>query len=285
NMAFGLKLRKFPKAEIDERVRSAAEILGISPLLDRKPKALSGGQRQRVALGRAIVREPSAFLFDEPLSNLDAKLRVVTRTELKKLHQRLKTTTVYVTHDQEEAMTLGDRIVVMSAGRGTGVVEQVDTPLNVYRFPKNRFVAAFLGLPPMNLVDGTLVEENGFWFDDGEGLRVRMEDRYRDKIAPHSGKPVALGFRPSAMSEWGEGTYLPPDGVENANRIDVVPRVIEPLGDTIDVSCECGSATHLVARLAARHDFPVNETVPLSLDMAHVHLFAPGDFGENLLHH
>ena len=285
NMAFGLTLRKMPKDEIDQRVNEAARQLGLEDLLDRKPKQLSGGQRQRVALGRAIVREPAVFLFDEPLSNLDAKLRVVTRTELKKLHQRLKTTTVYVTHDQEEAMTLGARIVVMSAGRGTGVVEQVDTPLNVYRFPKNRFVAAFLGLPPMNLVDGTLVEENGFWFDDGEGLRVRMEDRYRDKIASYSCKPVALGFRPSAMSEWGEGTFLPPDGVENANRIDVVPRVIEPLGDTIDVSCECGSAKHLVARLAARHDFPVDETVPLSLDMAHVHLFAAGDFGENLLHH
>ncbi|GAB4516809.1 MAG: sn-glycerol-3-phosphate ABC transporter ATP-binding protein UgpC [Phycisphaerales bacterium] len=284
NMAFGLTLRKMPKAEIDQRVSEAARQLGLEDLLDRKPKQLSGGQRQRVALGRAIVREPAVFLFDEPLSNLDAKLRVVTRTELKKLHQRLKTTTIYVTHDQEEAMTLGDRIVVMSAGRGTGVVEQVDTPLNVYRHPKNRFVAAFLGLPPMNIVDGKLHEENGLWFDDGQGLRVRMEDRYRDRLLSYVGGDVALGFRPSAMSEWGEGTYLPPDGVENANRITVVPRVIEPLGDSIDVSCDCGSATNVVARLAARADFPINEEVQLSLDMAHVHLFAPGDFGENLIH-
>ncbi len=285
NMGFGLALRKMPKQEIDQRVEEAARQLGITDMLERKPKQLSGGQRQRVALGRAIVREPSVFLFDEPLSNLDAKLRVTTRTELKKLHQRLKTTTIYVTHDQEEAMTLGDRIVVMSAGRGVGKVEQVDTPLNVYRHPKNRFVAGFLGLPPMNIVDGKLAEsDNGLWFDDEQGLRVRMEDRYRDQLISRVGGPVAIGFRPSAMSEWGEGTYLPPDGVQNANRITVVPRVIEPLGDSIDVSCECGSAKNIVARLAARADFPTNQEVHLSLDMAHVHLFAPGEFGENLIH-
>lgn len=182
-------------------------------------------------------------------------------------------------------MTLGDRIVVMSAGRGVGAVEQVDTPLNVYRFPRNRFVAAFLGLPPMNLVDGTLRDEgNGLWFDDDQGLRMRMEDRYRDRLGAWADKHVALGFRPAAMSEWGEGTYLPPDGVEHANRIVVTPRIIETLGDSIDVSFDCGSAKGLIARLAARADFPVDEEVPLSVDMAHVHLFAPGDFGENLLH-
>jgi multiple sugar transport system ATP-binding protein len=157
NMAFGLRLRRFPKAEIDRRVREAAKILGIEELMDRKPRALSGGQRQRVAVGRAIVRQPQAFLFDEPLSNLDAKLRVEMRAELKRLHHRLKTTVIYVTHDQAEAMTLGDRVVVMNAGR----VQQVAPPLVVYDFPVNRFVAGFLGTPAMNFIPGRLVAQDG----------------------------------------------------------------------------------------------------------------------------
>ncbi|MEK6702663.1 MAG: sn-glycerol-3-phosphate ABC transporter ATP-binding protein UgpC, partial [Planctomycetota bacterium] len=157
NMAFALKLRGVPKAEIDRRVMDAARTLGLEQLLDRKPKALSGGQRQRVAVGRAIVREPKAFLFDEPLSNLDAKLRVTTRAELKALHLRLKTTTIYVTHDQEEAMTLGDRIVVMS----NGLIQQSGPPLEVYQKPANRFVAAFVGMPPMNFFDGVLEQPGG----------------------------------------------------------------------------------------------------------------------------
>ncbi|MCK4625513.1 MAG: sn-glycerol-3-phosphate ABC transporter ATP-binding protein UgpC, partial [Phycisphaerae bacterium] len=165
NMAFGLKLRKFPKEEIKQRVAHAAKILGISELLDRKPKALSGGQRQRVALGRAIVREPQAFLFDEPLSNLDAKLRVETRAELKSLHRRLHTTTIYVTHDQEEAMTLGDRIVVMFEG----VIQQCAAPLEVYDHPVNRFVAGFVGTPPMNFLEGKLTGSNGSVWWEGAG--------------------------------------------------------------------------------------------------------------------
>ncbi len=164
NMAFALKLRNYSKDEIDTRVREAARILNIEPLLDRKPKALSGGQRQRVAVGRAIVRQPKAFLFDEPLSNLDAKLRVEMRAELKRLHQRLKTTTIYVTHDQEEAMTLGDRIVVMK----DGFVQQCGSPLEIYERPVNRFVAGFVGTPPMNFLKGRLVAENGgIVFDEG----------------------------------------------------------------------------------------------------------------------
>src|SRR5271168_1986638 len=164
NMAFGLKLRKMPKSQIHERVMQAAKILDIEHLLERKPKALSGGQRQRVAVGRAIVREPAAFLFDEPLSNLDAKLRVTTRAELKRLHQRLKTTTIYVTHDQEEAMTLGDRIVVMR----DGLIQQSDTPLNTYSRPLNRFVAGFIGMPPMNFFDGAIRAKNGqMVFEEG----------------------------------------------------------------------------------------------------------------------
>src|SRR2546429_1524628 len=166
NMAFGLKLRRMPKQQIHQRVMEAAKILDIEHLLDRKPKQLSGGQRQRVAVGRAIVREPAAFLFDEPLSNLDAKLRVTTRAELKRLHQRLKTTTIYVTHDQEEAMTLGDRIVVMK----DGLIQQSDTPLNTYNQPRNRFVAGFIGMPPMNFFDGRLSRsQDGLVFVEGGG--------------------------------------------------------------------------------------------------------------------
>src|SRR5438477_2674966 len=172
NMAFGLKLRGMPKAQINERVMQAAKILDIEHLLERKPKALSGGQRQRVAVGRAIVREPAAFLFDEPLSNLDAKLRVTTRAELKRLHHRLRTTTIYVTHDQEEAMTLGDRIVVMK----DGVIQQADTPLQTYTHPNNRFVAGFIGMPPMNFFDGALrVIDGQLVFEEGRLVNTRAE--------------------------------------------------------------------------------------------------------------
>src|SRR5438874_9057557 len=173
NMAFGLKLRRMPKAQIQQRVMEAAKILDIEHLLERKPKALSGGQRQRVAVGRAIVREPAAFLFDEPLSNLDAKLRVTTRAELKRLHHRLKTTTIYVTHDQEEAMTLGDRIVVMK----DGVIQQADTRLKTYSYPVNRFVAGFIGMPPMNFFDGHIAVTDGrMMFEEGALKNARAAE-------------------------------------------------------------------------------------------------------------
>ena len=176
NMAFGLKLRKFPRAEIDRRVKEAAKILGIENLLDRKPKALSGGQRQRVALGRAIVREPKVFLMDEPLSNLDAKLRVQMRAELSKLQNRLQTTTIYVTHDQVEAMTMGDRMVVMK----DGIIQQVGKPLEVYDHPVNVFVAGFIGTPPMNFLDGVLKEENDQLYVDFDVFRVNVpEGRFK----------------------------------------------------------------------------------------------------------
>jgi multiple sugar transport system ATP-binding protein len=280
NMAFGLMLRKLPREEIRRRVDDAAGMLGIRDLLERKPKQLSGGQRQRVALGRAIVREPKVFLFDEPLSNLDAKLRVVTRTEIKKLHQRIKTTTIYVTHDQEEAMTLGDRIVVMSSGRGVGRIEQVDSPLNVYRRPRNRFVGAFLGRTPMNFVAGRLEErDGGIWFVHEPDLRVRMLDEHRGRIASWVGREVTMGFRPSAMSEEPTGKFA---GQGNTMALRTV--LVEPLGKNIDVSCRSSSGVDLIARIDARDDFPVGETVTFHLDMDHVHLFEPGEFGENLLH-
>ena len=195
NMAFGLKLRKFPKAEIKKRVQDAAAILGIEELLERKPKALSGGQRQRVAVGRAIVRQPKVFLFDEPLSNLDAKMRVQMRTEITKLHQRLQATMVYVTHDQVEAMTMGDRIVVMNKG----VVQQNDTPLTLYNAPVNLFVAGFLGSPPMNILHGTLKQErDALVFNEMEGgtIQVRLAVADRPGAREFVGKPMLLGIRP-----------------------------------------------------------------------------------------
>src|SRR5437870_12889585 len=222
NMSFGLRLKKFPKAEIKERVQGAARILDITELLDRRPKQLSGGQRQRVAMGRAIVRNPKVFLFDEPLSNLDAKLRVQMRTEIKRVHQKVRTTTVYVTHDQVEAMTLADRVVVMN--RGT--IEQIGTPLDLYHAPVTRFVAGFIGSPAMNFIPCRLEEANG-------ALQVRLGDqialpvpetrgaRYR----PHVGRErLTLGLRPEHLTD------VKPNGGAHVGRIDAVIEVAEPVG-------------------------------------------------------
>jgi multiple sugar transport system ATP-binding protein len=192
NMAFGLKMRKFDAADIDKRVKHAAGILGIENLLDRKPRQLSGGQRQRVALGRAIVRDPKVFLFDEPLSNLDAKLRVQMRVELKKLHERLGTTAIYVTHDQVEAMTLGDRVVVMK----DGVVQQMGEPLELYNTPANRFVAGFIGSPAMNFADVTLAQSGGKLWAEAPGLRIALPEPIARRANGHSGNKATLGVRP-----------------------------------------------------------------------------------------
>ncbi|MBI4659320.1 MAG: sn-glycerol-3-phosphate ABC transporter ATP-binding protein UgpC, partial [Verrucomicrobia bacterium] len=193
NMAFGLKLRKFPRAEIDARVREAATMLGLTDYLERRPKALSGGQRQRVAVGRAIVRKPKVFLFDEPLSNLDAKLRVQMRTEISKLHSRLGATMIYVTHDQVEAMTMGDRIVVMK----DGLIQQIDTPLHLYNHPANRFVAGFIGSPSMNFMEGRLSADGngGLIFDEGS-VRLQISKKYDRYLHDHIGKEVVFGIRP-----------------------------------------------------------------------------------------
>src|SRR6186997_43800 len=195
NMAFGLKMRKFERAEIKKRVQEAAEILGIGDLLKRKPRQLSGGQRQRVALGRAIVRHPRVFLFDEPLSNLDAKLRVQMRVELRKLHQRLGTTAVYVTHDQVEAMTLGDRVVVMK----DGIVLQVGEPLELYNQPANKFVAGFIGSPAMNFAAVTVTEANGSLIAENSGLRITLPDETAQRLRGHIGREVTLGVRPEDL--------------------------------------------------------------------------------------
>lgn len=196
NMSFGLKLKKTPKDEIDRRVREAAEKLEITELLDRKPKEMSGGQRQRVALGRAIVRNPDVFLFDEPLSNLDAKLRVSMRLRITQFHKELKTTMIYVTHDQVEAMTMGDRITVMRSGR----IMQVDTPLNLYHYPANKFVAGFIGSPTMNLVDGELKEENGKIYFSLDGTLIEILGKKANKLKSHVGKRVTFGIRPENIA-------------------------------------------------------------------------------------
>ncbi len=200
-MAFGLQIRKLPKAEIDARVEEAADILGLGDLLDRKPKELSGGQRQRVAVGRAIVRKPKLFLFDEPLSNLDAKLRVEMRAEISKLHRRLGATIIYVTHDQVEAMTMADRIVVMNKG----VLQQSGAPMEVYEQPVNLFVAGFIGSPAMNFVDATVVAADGSLFIDAGSFRVRAPESFAPRLQPHAGRKVVFGVRPEDIAARGAG--------------------------------------------------------------------------------
>ncbi len=273
NLAFALKMRKVPKAEIDRRVRDAAKVLGIGDLLHRKPKALSGGQRQRVAVGRAIVREPKAFLFDEPLSNLDAKLRVEMRAELKRLHSALKTTTIYVTHDQEEAMTLGDRIVVME----NGLVQQCGAPLEVYDRPVNHFVAGFVGTPPMNFLDGQLVGENGNVFFDEGSFRIRLRDFQARSVAEWVGKEVVLGVRPEAMGTTPAGRFA---GADNAMGVQI--SVVEPLGEKIDLYVATPRTSGLVARVDAASDLTGGQDVQLHLDLNKIHVFAPGANGANL---
>jgi multiple sugar transport system ATP-binding protein len=274
NMAFALKMRKVPKADIERRVSETARILGLQDLLDRKPRELSGGQRQRVAVGRAIVREPKAFLFDEPLSNLDAKLRVTTRAELKALHQRLKTTTVYVTHDQEEAMTLGDRIVVMSGGR----IQQEGPPLDVYRRPANHFVASFIGTPPMNFVSGRLADTGGrlsFTEIGPSAASIALDSETSTKLRPHLDRPVVMGVRP-------QGLRLS-EGPASSSGLDLTIRVVEPLGDALDLSCQTASGIPLVARVPARRMIHPGGPHRFDVDLSHAHFFEPGDLGKSLL--
>ena len=274
NMAFGLKLRKFQKAEIDKRVNNAADVLGIRQLLDRKPKQLSGGQRQRVAVGRAIVRDPACFLFDEPLSNLDAKLRVEMRAELKRLHRRLNTTTIYVTHDQEEAMTLGHRVVVMS----DGLIQQADAPLNIYNGPVNRFVAGFLGTPPMNFIDGQLVGRDGGVFFEAKGdVSVRLEGQKAELAAGHVGQPVVFGVRP-------EGLFFKANEHANneAQTMEFHVDVVEPLGDTIDVYLSApASEKRAVARVKAQK-IEEQTKYRMFIDMNKCHFFETGEYGVNI---
>jgi multiple sugar transport system ATP-binding protein len=263
NMAFGLKLRKFPRAEIDLRVREAAEILDITHLLERKPKALSGGQRQRVAVGRAIVRKPKAFLFDEPLSNLDAKMRVQMRMEINKLHTRLQSTMIYVTHDQVEAMTMGDRIVVMKDGE----VQQVAAPLEIYNRPANRFVAGFIGSPPMNFLPVTVRSHGDFLHVVADGVDLRVDPIHEGALRGRVGQPVVLGIRPEDMSDplFAGG---PGAGQTLAARVEVV----EPMG--AEVYLHVTAAGHpLVARVGPSLVADVNQALSLNITMHKAHFF------------
>jgi len=268
NMAFGLKLRKFNRAEIDRRVREAAEMLGLELLLARKPKALSGGQRQRVAVGRAIVRKPKVFLFDEPLSNLDAKMRVSTRTEIAKLHSRLGATMIYVTHDQVEAMTMGDRICVMKDGR----IMQVDAPLALYDLPQNVFTAGFIGSPPMNFIPGAIFRANGRLHfkaenDRGNGFSFPLDARLTDQIRPYGDLTVVFGFRPEDIDE-----DLAETADESHPLFEATVDVVEPMGSESLLYLRTG--THeFIARVRPNFRYATGQSVRLALDLAKVQLF------------
>ena len=287
NMAFGLKLRKVPKAEIDEKVKEAARILGLETYLTRKPKALSGGQRQRVALGRAIVRDPKVFLLDEPLSNLDAKLRAQMRTEITKLHHRLATTFIYVTHDQVEAMTMGTRIVVMK----DGLIQQVDAPQILYDYPANLFVAGFIGTPQMNFFDAVLTSDaNGKVFVEFEGNKVALPKAKSDKLINakeyvNTGKPVVFGVRPEDLHD--EESFI---SNSKDTVINVKVEVVEKLGAETLLYCvfskdeeaenEDGkikslveNVTQLIAKVDSRTKTEIDQKIELAIDIMHSHLF------------
>jgi multiple sugar transport system ATP-binding protein len=261
NMAFGLKMRKFEKSEIESRIKRAADILGIGDLLHRKPRQLSGGQRQRVALGRAIVRDPKVFLFDEPLSNLDAKLRVQMRVELKKLHERLGTTAIYVTHDQVEAMTLGDRVVVMK----DGLVQQVGEPLELYNTPANRFVAGFIGSPAMNFADVTLAASNGKVWAEAPGLRIGLPEPVAHRVNGRNGGKATVGIRPEDIHIAG-----PADPAELC--FDVEVEVVEQLGSEILLDTRVGNST-FVASVDPTLRTRVHDRLKLAMNPARLHLF------------
>ncbi|MFA5335519.1 MAG: sn-glycerol-3-phosphate ABC transporter ATP-binding protein UgpC [Candidatus Omnitrophota bacterium] len=263
NMAFGLRLRKYSKAEIDQRVKEAAQTLGIARYLNRRPKELSGGERQRVAVGRAIVRKPLVFLFDEPLSNLDAKMRVQMRTDINKLHTRLQSTMIYVTHDQTEAMTLGNRIVVMK----DGVVHQVADPISLYDKPVNKFVAGFIGSPPMNFLNGRLVKIDGkHYFDEGT-FKAKLVDDMVPKLTCYEGKEIIFGIRPEDIYDKLFVQEAPPENTVTA-RVDVV----EPMGSEVYLHMVTPKQA-FTARVGG-HDKPeVNHDIDLVFDMSKVHFF------------
>src|ERR1700686_1612946 len=261
NMAFGLKMRKFDRAEIGKRVREAAEILGIEAYLKRKPRQLSGGQRQRVALGRAIVRHPQVFLFDEPLSNLDAKLRVQMRVELKKIHNSLSTTAIYVTHAQVEAMTLGDRVVVMK----DGVVQQVGEPLELYNAPVNRFVAGFIGSPAMNFAAVTVTEANGSLIAENVGLRIKLPDENAQRLRGHIGHEVTLRVRPEDLTVAGTADL-------DHLCFDAVIEVVEQLGSEILLDMKVGEGV-MVASVEPTARVKVRDRLRIAMRPSRLHVF------------
>ena len=263
NMAFGLKLKKFPKQKIDSRVKEVAASLGIDHLLSRKPKELSGGERQRVAMGRAIVRKPKAFLFDEPLSNLDAKLRVVMRGELSKLHERLETTSIYVTHDQIEAMTLADRIVVMNQGR----ISQIGAPMEVYNNPENIFVAGFIGNPAMNFIDVRVTEENGRLIAKQNGIELAIPERLRGRYAQAKGTEAVLGIRPEHLYDRSvKGDFA------GGEPLNCMVEVVEPIGREIILLVTSGEV-QLTACVGLQTKAKSHEPMTFMIDMTQIHLF------------
>lgn len=260
NMAFGLKIRKFDKNEIKERVFSAAKVLGLEDLLDRKPKALSGGQRQRVALGRAIVRKPKVFLFDEPLSNLDAKLRVQMRTEISRLHNKLETTMIYVTHDQTEAMTMGDKIVILKGG----IVQQIDNPINLYNKPVNKFVASFIGSPAMNFIDCKIISENeNYYLQATDDFQILLSSEQKLKLLPYLFKNILIGIRP-------EHFILS----EDSSGLEITPEVVEQLGNEVIIYFNIAN-TSLVARFPSNYNIKSNKSIYLKFDKEKFHFFDP----------
>lgn len=264
NMAFGLKLRKYPKNEIEQRVQQAGDILGITQILDRKPKQLSGGQRQRVAVGRAIVRKPQVFLFDEPLSNLDAKLRVQMRTEISKLHRQLEATMIYVTHDQVEAMTMGDRIVVLK----DGYVQQIDTPLRLYDHPVNQFVAGFIGSPSMNFIMGEVRREDGIWFTAKDSaFTMSLNDKIASEIEAYIGDSITLGIRPEDLYKSGSPYITRP-----VSDVDLTLDVVEPMGNEIVLYAHALNQ-EIVARVAPQTIPEPGQKISLSLDLTKLHFF------------
>ncbi len=271
NMAFGLKLRRVARNEIRERVEHAAQILGIEGLLKRKPRELSGGQRQRVAVGRAIVRNPQVFLFDEPLSNLDAKLRVQTRAQILRLHHDLQTTFIYVTHDQVEAMTMATRIAVMNKG----VLQQLDTPQHMYDHPANMFVAGFIGSPSMNFIPATLKREGNDLFIDSGDFSVKVPEDHADVYMPYAGKKVIFGIRPEDV----HNPEFAPPGI-HAEQIQAKVDVVELMGYEIILNLVSGKNT-IVARVDPRTRFHIGQTVTMALNMDSMHLFDPSIDEEN----
>lgn len=272
NMAFALKMRKFPKPQIYKRVEEATSLLGIGHLLDRKPKALSGGQRQRVALGRAIVREPQAFLFDEPLSNLDAQLRASTRVELKALHNKLQATSIYVTHDQAEAMTLGDRVCVMH----NGVVQQVGAPMEVYDQPVNRFTAGFIGTPPMNFFAGRVEFRNDTACFTFGSTTTKLPLRLKAVLANYRDKEMVLGIRPEDLS------FHPLHG-QTDNTIPATVNTVEHLGTRTDVYLTSNSGVDFAASIGASVESTPGDTLKIYFDLEKVHIFDSGEMGKNII--
>ncbi|OOC42710.1 ABC transporter ATP-binding protein [Thermosipho sp. 1074] len=263
NMAFGLKLRKVPKDEIERRVREAAKILSIEEYLDRKPRQLSGGQRQRVAVGRAIVRNPKVFLFDEPLSNLDAKLRVQMRSELKKLHHRLEATIVYVTHDQIEAMTMADKIIVMK----DGVIQQIGTPHEIYNKPANTFVAGFIGSPAMNFIDAKIIKENGLWIKSS-GLKLKIPEQIAEKLEKYIDSDVIFGIRPENIYD--KMFAMAPKEGENTARTKV--DVVEPLGSETILHLVSGN-DKFIAIVDPKTEAKEEQEIDVVFDMNTMHIF------------